>query len=143
MAIDFGFARGPDPDQTSGAAYVYTTLEVHWLRVALIAISITAGQILAIITILCCCTIAYTRDDSYLAIEELLKTVMTRFEDGELMTGEELAVSLDDVLKAPVSYGTRKDKGGGPPEVGPVSGLDANFPPFLRTRRYLRSTKRR
>ncbi|KAG0633223.1 hypothetical protein HOY80DRAFT_930306 [Tuber brumale] len=124
------FARGPYPSKTAGTAYIHTTLEVEWFRVALIAISITGGQILAILAVLCYCTGVYTRDDSHLATAELLKTVITRFDDGKLMTGEELAASLDDVLKESVSYGTRKGRDGGPPEVDLASDLDANFPPF-------------
>ncbi|KAG0137917.1 hypothetical protein HOY82DRAFT_597179 [Tuber indicum] len=186
------FARGPHPDQTSGTAYLHTTLEVDWFRVALKAISITGGQILAILIVLSYCNGVCTRDDSHLAIlivlsycngvctrddshlailivlsycngvctrddshlailivlsycngvctrddshlatAELLKTIITKFDDGKLMTGEELAASLDDVLGAPVSYGTRKGKDGGPPEVDLASGLDAIFPPFPR-----------
>ncbi|KAG0634071.1 hypothetical protein HOY80DRAFT_1100964 [Tuber brumale] len=124
------FARGPYPNQTAGTAYLHTSLEVNWFRVVLIAVSITAGQILAILAVLGYCAGVYTRDDSHLATAELLKTVITRFDDGRLMTGEELAASLDDVLKAPVSYGTRKGQDGGPPEVDLASGLDANFSPF-------------
>ncbi|KAG0633224.1 hypothetical protein HOY80DRAFT_653717 [Tuber brumale] len=124
------FARGKYPNQTAGTAYIHTTLEVEWFRVALIAISITGGQILAILAVLGYCTGVYTRDDSHLATAELLKTVITRFDDGKLMTGEELAASLDDVLEVPVSYGARQGRDGGPPEVDLASGLDANFPPF-------------
>ncbi|KAG0634072.1 hypothetical protein HOY80DRAFT_929240 [Tuber brumale] len=134
------FARGPYSNETAGTAYLHTTLEVDWLRVALIAISITCGQILAILAVLCYCNGVYTRDDSHLATAELLKTVITRFDDGKLMTGEELAASLDDVLEVPVSYGTRKGQDGGPPEVDLASGLDANFPPFSRKRRFRRNT---
>ncbi|KAG0137899.1 hypothetical protein HOY82DRAFT_644931, partial [Tuber indicum] len=124
------FARGPHPNQTSGTAYLHTTLEVDWFRVVLIAVSITGGQILAIIAVLYYCNGIYTRDDSHLATAELLKTVITKFDDGKLMTGEELAASLDDALKVSVSYGTRKGRDGGPPEVDLASGLDAKFLPF-------------
>ncbi|KAG0137921.1 hypothetical protein HOY82DRAFT_512807 [Tuber indicum] len=128
------FARGPHPNQTSGTAYLHTTLEVDWLRVVLIAISITGGQILAALAVLYYCNDVYTRDDSHLATAELLKTVITRFDEGKLMTGEELSASLDDALKAPVSYGTRRGQDGGPPEVDLASGLDAKFPPLPRKR---------
>ncbi|KAG0137922.1 hypothetical protein HOY82DRAFT_644982, partial [Tuber indicum] len=130
------FARGPYPNETAGTAYLHTTLEVNWFRVVLIAISITGGQILAIVAALYYCNGVYTRDDSHLATAELLKTVINRFDEGKLMTGEELAASLDDVLEAPVSYGTRKGQDGGPPEVDLACGLDANFPPFPRKRRF-------
>ncbi|PUU83786.1 hypothetical protein B9Z19DRAFT_1118710 [Tuber borchii] len=123
-------ARGPHPNQIDGTPYTYKTLEITWLRVALIAASITIGQLLAIMAVLYYCNGIYTRDDSHLATAELLKTVITRFDGGKLMTGEELAVSLDDVLRAPVSYGTREGQDGGPPEVDLASGLDAKFPPF-------------
>ena len=110
--------------------YIYTTLEVNWHRVTLIAVGIVVGQILAILAILYYCNGVYTRDDSHLATAELLKTVINRFDDGKLMTGEELAVSLDGVLGVPVSYGTREGQDGGPPEVDLASGLDAKFPRF-------------
>ncbi|KAG0634073.1 hypothetical protein HOY80DRAFT_1061535 [Tuber brumale] len=134
------FARGPHPNQTSGTAYLHTTLEVDWLRVALIAASITGGQILVALAVLCYCNGVYTRDDSHLATAELLKTVITRFDDGKLMTGGELASSLDGALKAPVSYGTRKGQDGGPPEVDVASGLDDKFPPFPPKRQFRRNT---
>ncbi|KAG0137926.1 hypothetical protein HOY82DRAFT_582775 [Tuber indicum] len=124
------FARGPHPNQTAGTAYLHTTLEVDWFRVLLIALSITGGQILAILVVLSYCTGVYTRDDSHLATAELLKTVINRFDGGKLMTGEELAASLDDVLEVSVSYGARQGRDGGPPEVDLTSDLDANFPPF-------------
>ncbi|CUS15582.1 unnamed protein product, partial [Tuber aestivum] len=123
------FALGPHPNQTSGTAYLHTTLEVNWVRVILIVASITGGQVLAILAVLSYCKGVYTRDDSHLATAELLKTVINRFDDGKLMTGEELARSLDDVLGVPVSYGTRKGPDGGPPEVDLASGLEAKFPP--------------
>ncbi|KAG0633184.1 hypothetical protein HOY80DRAFT_1064866 [Tuber brumale] len=94
------------------------------------AVSITGGIILAILTVLYYCNGVYTRDDSHLATAELLKTVINKFDDGKLMTGEELAASLDDVLERSVSYGTRKGQDGGPPEVDLASGLDAKFSPF-------------
>ncbi|KAG0137915.1 hypothetical protein HOY82DRAFT_666824 [Tuber indicum] len=134
------FARGPHPNQTSGTAYLHTTLEINWPRVVLAAVIITSGEILAILAVLYYCNGVYTRDDSHLATAELLKTVITKFDDGKLMTGEELATSLDGALEAPVSYGTRKGQDGGPPEVDLASGLDANFPPFPRKRRFRRKT---
>ena len=132
--------RGPHPDQTAGTAYVKTTLEVNWHRVALIAVGITGGQVLAILGVLYYCTGVYTRDDSYLATAELLKTAINTFDDGKLMTGEELAVSLDGTLGVPVSYGTRKGQDGGPPGVDLANGLDASFPPFPQKRRPRRNT---
>ena len=123
-------ARGPHPNQIAGTPFTYKVLEVGWLRVGLIAASITIGQLLAILTVLYYCSGVYTRDDSALATAELLKTVITRFDGGKLMTGEELAASLDDVLGAPVSYGTREGQDGGLPEVDLASGLDAKFPRF-------------
>ncbi|CUS15589.1 unnamed protein product [Tuber aestivum] len=123
-------ARGPTPNQISGTAYVHTTLDVDWLRVVVVVASITGGQILAILAVLYYCNGVYTRDDSYLATAELLKTVINRFDGGKLMTGEELATSLDNVLGVSVSYGTRMGQDGGPPEVDLAYGLDANFPPF-------------
>ncbi|KAG0634062.1 hypothetical protein HOY80DRAFT_1100907 [Tuber brumale] len=124
------FARGPHPNQTSGAAYIRTTLEVNWLRVVIIAVFITGGIILVILTVLYYCDGVYTRDDSHLATAELLKTVINKFDDGKLMTGEELAASLDDVLEGSVSYGTRKARDWGPPVVDLASGLDVKFSPF-------------
>ncbi|KAG0635126.1 hypothetical protein HOY80DRAFT_1140123 [Tuber brumale] len=124
------FARGPHPNQASGTAYLHTTLEVSWPRVAIIAVSITCGTILVILTVLYYCNGVYARDDSHLATAELLKTVINKFDDGKLMTGEELAASLDDVMGASVSYGARKGRDGGPPEVDLASGLDVNFSPF-------------
>jgi hypothetical protein len=123
-------ARSQRPNQTSGTVYLHTTLEVHWLRVVLILVSITSGIALATLTVLYYCAGIYTRDDSYLVTAELLKTVINRFDGGKLMTGEELAASLDDVLKAPVSYGTRKGNDGCPSEVDLASGLGTNFSPF-------------
>ena len=110
--------------------YIYTTLEVNWHRVTLIVVGIVVGQTLAILVVLYYCNGVYTRDDSHLATAELLKTVINRFDDGKLMTGEELAVSLDGVLGVPVSYGTREGQNGSLPMVDLASGLDANFPPF-------------
>ncbi|KAG0635124.1 hypothetical protein HOY80DRAFT_1094810 [Tuber brumale] len=124
------FARGPHPNQTSGAAYIRTTLEVNWLRVVIIAVGITGGIILVILTVLYYCDGVYTRDDSHLATAELLKTVINKFDDGKLMTGEELAAYLDDVLEGSVSYGTRKGRDCGPPVVDLASGLDVKFSPF-------------
>jgi len=123
-------ARGPHPNQTAGTAYTYKSLEVNWLRILLITGAIMIGQILAIFVVVNYCNGVYTRDDSYLATAELLKTVINRFDGGKLMTGEELSVSLDRVLGASVSYGTRVGQGSGPPEVDLASGLNSNFPPF-------------
>lgn len=113
-----------------GTPFVHTTLDVNWLRVIPIAASITGCQFLAILAVLGYCRGVYTRDDSHLATAELLKTVITKFDNGKLMTGGELAASLDDALKERVSYGTKKGWNGGPPEVDLASGLDANFPQF-------------
>ncbi|CUS15584.1 unnamed protein product [Tuber aestivum] len=130
------YARGLNPNQTSGTAYLHTALEVDWFRTMLIAFSITGGQILAILAVLGYCKGIYTRDDSHLATAELLKTVITKFDDGKLMTGEELAASLDGVLRERVSYGIREGLDGGPPEVDLTSGLNNNFPPFPQKRRF-------
>ncbi|KAG0633451.1 hypothetical protein HOY80DRAFT_1105449 [Tuber brumale] len=134
------YARGPHPNQTVGIPYLHTTLEVHWHRVALTAASITVGEILAILVVLYYCNGVYTRDDSHLAAAELLKTVINKFDDGKLMTGEELAASLDDVLKAPVSYGTRKGQDDDLPEVDLASGLEAKFPLFPQKQQFQRNT---
>ncbi|CUS15583.1 unnamed protein product, partial [Tuber aestivum] len=120
----------------SGTQFVHTTLDVNWLRVTLIAVSITGCQILAILAVLGYCRGVYTRDDSHLATAELLKTIITKFDNGKLMTGDELAASLDDVLKERVSYGTKSGQGGGPPEVDLASGLDANFPRFPQNQKF-------
>ncbi|KAG0137897.1 hypothetical protein HOY82DRAFT_644927 [Tuber indicum] len=69
----------------------------------------------------------YTRDDSHPATTKLLKTVIIKFDDGKLMTGEELTASLDDASKVSVSYGTRKGRDGGPPEVDLTSDLGAQL----------------
>ena len=124
------YTRDTHSNQTSGTAYLHTTLEVNWQRTTIIAVSIMVGQILAILAVLYYCNEVYTRDDSHLATAELLKTVINQFDGGKLMTGKELAASLDGVLGVLVSYGTREGKDGGPPEVDLASGMDANFPPF-------------
>ena len=124
------YTQDTHSNQTAGTVYLHTTLEVNWHRVTLITVGIMVGQILAILVVLYYCNGVYTRDDSHLATAELLKTVITRFDGGKLMTGEELAVSLDRVLGVSVSYGTRKGQEGGPPEVDLASGLDADFPTF-------------
>ena len=134
------YTRDTHSNQTEGAAYLHTSLEINWHRVTLIAVSIMVGQILAILAVLYYCNGVYTRDDSHLATAELLKTVINRFDGGKLMTGEELAMSLDDVLGVPVSYGTRKAKESSQPEVDLASGMDRNFPPFPQKRRSRRNT---
>ena len=133
------YTRDTHSNQTAGTGYLHTTLEVNWNRVTLTAVSIMVGQILVILIVLYYCNSVYTRDDSHLATAELLKTVINRFDGGKLMTGEELAVSLDRALGVTVSYGTR-GQDGGPPEVDLASGLDANFPPFPHKRRFWRKT---
>ncbi|PUU83782.1 hypothetical protein B9Z19DRAFT_962341 [Tuber borchii] len=134
------YTRDTHSNQTAGTAYLRTSLEVNWHRVTLITVGIVVGQILAILVVLCYCNGVYTRDDSHLATAELLKTVINRFDGGKLMTGEELAVSLDGVLGAPVSYGTRGGQDGSPPEVDLASGLDANFPPLPPGQRFWRNS---
>ncbi|PUU83790.1 hypothetical protein B9Z19DRAFT_1038356 [Tuber borchii] len=134
------YTRDTHSNHTAGTAYLHTTLEVNWNRVTITAVSIMIGQILAILGVLYYCNSVYTRDDSYLATAELLKTVITRFDGGKLMTGEELAVSLDRALGVSVSYGTRESQDGGPPEVDLASGLDLNFPPLPHKRRFWRKT---
>ena len=124
------YTRDTHSNHTAGTAYLHSTLEVNWHRVTLIAVSIIVGQILAILGVLYYCNGVYTRDDSHLATAELLKTIITRFDGGKLMTGEELAVSLNGILGEPVGYGTREGQDGGPPEVDLASGLDANFRQF-------------
>jgi len=124
------YTRDTHSNQTAGTAYLHTTLEVNWQRITIIAVSIMLGQILAILAVLYYCHGVYTRDDSHLATAELLKTVINQFDGGKLMTGEELAASLDGVLGVSVSYGTRDGKDGSPPEVDLASDMDANFPPF-------------
>ena len=125
-------APGAHPNQKTPTPYTNTTLEVKWLHVGIIAVSITIGQLLAIGAVLYYCKGIYTRDDSHLATAELLKTVINTpgFDGSRLMTGKELAVSLDHILKAGVSYGTRAGQDGGPPVVDLATGLDAKFPPF-------------
>ena len=134
------YTRDTHSNRTFGTAYLHTTLEVNWNRVTITAVSIMVGQILAILIVLYYCNSVYTRDDSHLATAELLKTVITRFDGGKLMTGEELAVSLDRAFGVSVSYGTREGQDGGPPEVDLASGLDANFPPFPNKRQFWRKT---
>ena len=145
-------ARGPHPNQTAGTAFTYKTLEVGWLRVGVIAASITIGQLLAIGIVLNYCKGIYTRDDSHLATAVLLKTAINTpgFNSSRLTTGKELAASLDHVLEArvgearvsearareararaaQVSYGSWEGQEGGPPEVDLAPGLDPKFPPF-------------
>lgn len=134
-------APGAHPNQTGGTAYVYKSIKVEWLDVALVVTCITLGQLLAILLVLYYCNGVYTRDDSSLATAELLKTVINRFDGGKLMTGEELAVSLDGVLGTPVSYGTREGQGSGPPEVDLASDLDAMFPPCPPGQRFWKSAR--
>ena len=137
------YTRDTHSNQIAGTAYLHTTLEVNWYRITLTAVAIMVGQILAIIAVVYYCSSVYTRDDSHLATAELLKTVITRFDGGNLMTGEELAVSLDRALGVSVSYGTREGQDGGPPEVDLASGLDPNFPPFPHKRRFWRKTSQK
>ncbi|PUU83791.1 hypothetical protein B9Z19DRAFT_1071646 [Tuber borchii] len=137
------YTRDTHSNRTAGTAYLHTTLEVNWNRVTITAASIGVGQILAILIVLSYCNGVYTRDDSHLATAELLKTVITRFDGGKLMTGEELAVSLDRALGVSVSYGTREGQDGGPPEVDLASGLDLNFPPFPHKRRFRRKNSQK
>ena len=131
-------AQGPHPNQTTPTPYTHTTLEVKWLHVGIIAVSITIGQLLAIGAVLYYCKGIYTRDDSYLATAELLKTVINTpgFGSSKLMTGKELAVSLDHILEGGVSYGTRAGQDSGLPEVDLATGLDAKFPPFPPGQRF-------
>ena len=123
---------GPHPNQTGPTTHTDKILEIKWRRVGLITASITIGQLLAIGAVLYYCKGIYTRDDSYLATAELLKTVINTpgFSSSKLMTGKELAVSLDHILEGGVSYGTRAGQDSGPPEVDLASDLDAKFPPF-------------
>ena len=137
------YTRDTHSNQTAGTGYLHTTLEVNWNRVTITAVSIMVGQILVILIVLYYCKSVYTRDDSHLATAELLKTVITRFDCGKLMTGEELAVSLDRALGVSVSYGTKEGQDGGLPEVDLASGLDANFPPFPHKRRFWRNTSQK
>ena len=132
------YTRDTHSNDTAGTAYLHTTLEVNWNRVTIAAVSIMIGQILAILIVLYYCNSVYTRDDSHLATAELLKTVINRFDGGKLMTGEELAVSLDRALGVLVSYGIREGQDGGPPEVDLASGLDPSFRPFPHKRRFWR-----
>ena len=132
------YTRDTHSNQTAGTAYLHTTLEVNWQRITIIAVSILVGQILAILAVLHYSKGVYTRDDSHLATAELLKTVINQFDGGKLMTGEELAASLDRILGVSVSYGTREGKDGGPPEVDLASGMNANFPSFSRKPRFWR-----
>ena len=135
------YTRDTHSNQTAGTAYLHTSLEVNWYRATLIAVCIIVGQILAVLSVLYYCNGVYTRDDSYLATAELLKTVINRFDGGKLMTGEELALSLDHVLGVPVSYGTREGQSGGLPDVDLASGMDRNFLPLPQKRRFWRNTR--
>ena len=139
-AVQPQYTRDTHSNQTTGTAYLHTTLEVNWNRVTITAVSIMVCQILVILIVLYYCNSVYTRDDSHLATAELLKTVITRFDGGKLMTGEELAVSLDRALGVSVSYGTKEGPDGGLPEVDLASGMDPNFPPFPQKRRPRRNT---
>ena len=125
-------ANSPHPNHTAPTTHTDKTLEVKWLPVGIIAASIIVGQLLAIGAVIYYCKGIYTRDDSHLATAELLKTVINtpRFDSSKLMTGKELALSLDHTLKEGVSYGTRAGQDSGPPEVDLATGLDAKFPPF-------------
>jgi len=131
-------AKSSHPNQIDPTKHTDKTLEVKWFRVGVIAASIIIGQILAIRAVLYYCKGIYTRDDSHLATAELLKTVINTpgFDSSKLMTGKELAVSLDHILKGGVIYGTRAGQDGGPPEVDLASGLDTKFPPFPPGQRF-------
>ena len=132
------YTRDSHSNQTDPTQHIDKTLEVKWLPVGIIAASIIVGQLLAIGAVIYYCKGIYTRDDSHLATAELLKTVINTpgFDSSKLMTGKELAVSLDHILKARVSYGTRAGQDSGPPEVDLATGLDAKFPPFPPGQRF-------
>jgi len=109
---------------------IETTLEVKWNRVAIVAGSIVAGQILAITVVLYYCRNVYVREDTYLTTAELLKSVLSKIEDGDTMTAKELGDSLDRVLEGPVSYGTIPGAQGDRPRVALGLEVDYNFPGF-------------
>jgi len=82
-------------------ADIKTTLEVKWDKVVLVAGTIVASQILAITAVLYYCRNVYVREDSYLTTAELLKTVLNKIDDGNMMTMEELGGGLGKVLRGP------------------------------------------
>ena len=113
-----------------GGKYVISTLEVKWNRVAIVVGTIVASQILGITIVLYYCRNVYVREDSNLTTAELLKTVLSKIEDGDKMTAKELGDSLDRVLEGPVSYGTIPGVQGDQPRVALGCEVDYNFPGF-------------
>ena len=109
---------------------VKTTLEVDWSRVAAVAVTIVAAQILAIIVVLYYCRNIYVREDGFIPTAELLKTVLSKIEDGSMMTGEELEDALDEALGGPVSYGTIPGLEGDYPRVAFGREVNYHFPKF-------------
>lgn len=109
---------------------VKTTLDVDWSRVAAVAVTIVAAQILAIIVVLYYCRNIYVREDGFISTAELLKTVLSKIEDGSMMTGEELENALDEVIGGPVSYGTIPGLEGDYPRVALGREVNYHFPKF-------------
>ena len=120
---------------------VETTLEVKWDKVFISAGTIVASQILVIIAIVYYSRNVYVREDSFLTTAELLKTVLYKISDGNMMTAKELGDSLDKVLGGPVSYGTIPGSRGDPPRAALGCEVEYKFPrfPSLRKRWIFRS----
>ena len=137
VAIAYGSEVLPriQKDPNAGSTErVETTLGVKWDRVAMVAGTIVASQILAIAVVLCYCRNVYVREDSYLTIAELLKTVLNKIEDGDTMTAKELGDTSDKALGGLVSYGTVWGAQGDKPRVVLGPEVD-NFPGFLLFRK--------
>jgi len=123
--------------------HVETTLEVKWDRVFISAGTILTSQILMIIAVVYYSRNVYVREDSFLTTAELLKTVLNKIGDGNLMTAKELGDSLDKVLGGPVRYGTipgpqggpQGDPQGDPPRVALGGDVEYKFPRFPTFRR--------
>jgi len=98
----------PSRDGNTEEHYVITSLEIKWRQVGITIGAIVLGQIPAILVVLFYCRRVHIRDDSYLSIAHLLKTLVSMVDvnDGRVATGKELATHLDS-LGQEFKYGTR------------------------------------
>ncbi|KAF8247173.1 hypothetical protein K440DRAFT_682824 [Wilcoxina mikolae CBS 423.85] len=92
-------------DGTTERQFVIKTLEVKWRQFGITVGAIICGQTLAIAVVLQYCRNVHVRDDSYLSVARLLKTLFTKADGGTVGTGKELAACLDS-LGPGFRYGT-------------------------------------
>jgi len=145
-AISYGTAvfprilKDPGVSRPFTTHHVETTLQVKWDRVFISAGTIVTSQILVIIAVVYYCRNVYVREDSLLTTAELLKTVLYKISDGNMMTAKELGASLDKVLEGPVSYGTIPGAEGEQPRVALGREVEYKFPryPSFRKRSIFR-----